>query len=80
MLFWKHEGAWGLRAMERRHVAALWRVGLPTALQFALEVGAFALLAAMLASLSEIDMAAHQIAIQVVQFSFLPAWAVAEAA
>jgi MATE family multidrug resistance protein len=80
VLLWAHEGAWGFRALERRHLRALWKVGLPTALQFALEVGAFALLAGMLASLSELDMAAHQIALQVVQFSFLPAFAVAEAA
>lgn len=69
-----------LRGMTRHHLAALWRVGLPTAVQFTLEVGAFAMLAAMVAALSETEMAAHQIALQVVHFSFLPAFAVAEAA
>ena len=62
------------------HVRELWRIGLPTALQFMLEIGSFTLLASMISSLSETQMAAHQIALQVCQFSFLPAWAVAEAA
>ncbi len=62
-----------------RHLKALLRIGLPTAIQFALEVGAFAMLATMVSSMSETEMAAHQIAIQVIQFSFLPAFAVGEA-
>jgi MATE family multidrug resistance protein len=62
------------------HVRELWRIGLPTALQFMLEIGSFTLLASMISSLSETQMAAHQIALQICQFSFLPAWAVAEAA
>jgi MATE family multidrug resistance protein len=69
-----------VRSTTARHLRVLWRVGLPTAIQFTLEVGSFALLAAMIASYSEVEMAAHQIALQVVHFSFLPAFAVAEAA
>jgi MATE family multidrug resistance protein len=72
------EGA--VRSCTRRHMAALWRVGVPTGVQFMLEVGSFALLTALVSSLSEVQMAAHQIAIQVIHFSFLPAFAVAEAA
>jgi MATE family multidrug resistance protein len=68
-----------VRGWTARHLRALWRVGLPTAIQFTLEVGSFAMLAAMVAAMGEIDMAAHQIAIQVIHFSFLPAYAVAEA-
>jgi MATE family multidrug resistance protein len=63
-----------------RHLRALWRVGLPTALQFMLEVGSFSLLATMVAAMSEQQMAAHQITVQVIHFSFLPAFAVSEAA
>jgi MATE family multidrug resistance protein len=70
---------WGLDAVERRHLRELWRVGLPTGIQFSLEVGAFACLAAMVSAMSEVQMAAHQIALQVIHFSFLPAFAVAEA-
>lgn len=71
---------WRIRATTMKHVKALWRIGVPTAIQFTLEVGSFALLAALIASLSETEMAAHQIALQVIHFSFLPAFAVAEAA
>jgi multidrug resistance protein, MATE family len=54
-------------------------VGLPTGLQFVLEVGAFATLTLIISLWSEVDMASHQIAIQVLHLSFLPALAVAEA-
>ncbi len=70
----------GLRALRRNDLAALFRVGLPTGIQFVLEVGAFAMLSLMISLFSEVDMASHQIAIQVIHFSFLPAFAVAEAA
>jgi MATE family multidrug resistance protein len=69
-----------VRSMLRRHLSELWKIGLPTGLQFALEVGAFAMLAGMIAAMSEVEMAAHQIALQITHFSFLPAFAVAEAA
>ncbi|MCC7541784.1 MAG: MATE family efflux transporter [Deltaproteobacteria bacterium] len=62
------------------HVWSVARVGMPTGLQFLLEVGSFTLLAAMISRLSEVEMAAHQIALNVIHFSFLPAFAVAEAA
>jgi MATE family multidrug resistance protein len=55
-------------------------VGTPLGLQFLLEVGSFAVLASMIAAMSDVQMAAHQIAIQVIHFSFLPAYAVGEAA
>lgn len=73
-------GALGLFAFGRRHLGELFRVGLPTGLQFTLEIGAFAMLAALLARMPEREMAAHQIALQVIHFSFLPAFAVGEAA
>ncbi|HEY2747549.1 MAG TPA: MATE family efflux transporter [Polyangia bacterium] len=71
---------WRAAGATRVHFVELWRIGLPTALQFMLEVGSFVLLAALISSLSETQMAAHQIALQVCQFSFLPAYAVSEAA
>jgi MATE family multidrug resistance protein len=71
---------WRARGATKRHLVELWRIGLPTAVQFMLEFGSFVLLAAMISSLSETQMAAHQIALQVCQFSFLPAYAVSEAA
>jgi MATE family multidrug resistance protein len=71
---------WRARGATWEHARQLWAIGVPTALQFMLEVGSFLLLVWLLSSLSEVQMAAHQIALQVCQFSFLPAWAVAEAA
>ena len=71
---------WRGSAPTRAHFIALLRVGLPTALQLGLEVGAFAILTAFISSLSETQMAAHQIALQACQFSFLPAFAIAEGA
>jgi multidrug resistance protein, MATE family len=76
----QHLSGWGVGLTRRRHVKDLFLIGLPTGLQFTLEVGAFAVLAGMVAALSEVQMASHQIAIQVIHFSFLPAFAVAEAA
>jgi len=64
----------------RRHFAEIWRLGHVTGLQFLLEVGSFFLLAVLLAALDEVEMAAHQIAIQVIHFTFLPIVAVGEAA
>jgi MATE family multidrug resistance protein len=78
---WGQRGVgWGLRSWRRRHLASLWRVGLPTGLQFMLEVGSFVLLAVMISAMSEVEMASHQIALHVIHVSFLPAFAVAEAA
>ena len=70
----------GLSRPGARHFQALWRIGAPTGVQFVLEIGSFALLSLFISLLSMGEMAAHQITIQVVHFSFLPAWAVGEAA
>lgn len=56
------------------------RVGLATGLQFAVEMGAFALLTILVAAMSETQMAAHQVALCVIHFAFLPVIAVGEAA
>jgi MATE family multidrug resistance protein len=63
----------------REHLRAVWRVGMPNGLQFLIEVGAFTLLTLLIAAMSEADMAAHQIALQAIHFSFLPALALGEA-
>lgn len=61
-------------------VSELVRVGVPLGLQFVLEFGAFAVLVALLARAGKEQLAAHQIAMQLVHFSFLPALAMGEAA
>jgi MATE family multidrug resistance protein len=71
---------WGLRALSRSYLRGLWRLGVPLGIQFTLEVGSFALLSLLISAMADVQMAAHQIALQVIHFSFLPAFAVAEAA
>jgi MATE family multidrug resistance protein len=70
----------GLRRTGRAELRALWRIGTPSGVQFVLEIGSFAILSLLISLLSEAEMAAHQIALQVIHFSFLPVWAVGEAA
>ena len=59
---------------------AVWAQGVPNGLQFIMEVGAFLILTAIVARMSSADAAAHQIVLQLVNVSFLPAHALAEAA
>lgn len=70
---------WGIRSMTLSHLRELWRIGLPTGIQFTLEVGSFVALASLISAMGEEEMAAHQIALQIIHVSFLPAMAVAEA-
>ena len=70
----------GLVRPTRADLAELLDVGVPTGVQFLLEVGSFSILTAILSSLDEREMAAHQIALQVAHFTFLPLVAVSEAA
>lgn len=67
-------------AVRRRHLLETWHLGWPLGVQYLLEVGAFATLVVLLARISEVDLAAHQIVLQFVHASFLPALAVGEAA
>jgi MATE family multidrug resistance protein len=77
----QHEiGGWSLAGVRPSHARALLRVGVPSGFQLTLEVGAFALLSLLVSRFSEADMAAHQIALQGIHFSFLPALALGEAA
>ena len=67
----------------RRSVAwmgRLIRIGAPTGLQFLIELGSFATLTFMISAFADVEMAAHQIALQVIHFGFLPTVALGEAA
>lgn len=59
---------------------AVLRMGIFTGLQWLVEIGSLAMLSAVLAGVSDGDIAAHQVALQVTAFSFLPALSLAEAA
>jgi MATE family multidrug resistance protein len=69
-----------LRLVRRRHLRALWCIGLPAGLQFLVEVGAFVVLTSLVAAMSAVQVAAHQVALQIMQFAILPAFGFAEAA
>jgi multidrug resistance protein, MATE family len=77
--------AWPMRARLRRLswrpelARAVWRQGAPTGLQFVMEIGSFVLLTGIIARMSAVDGAAHQIVLQLSHLSFLPAHAIAEA-
>jgi MATE family multidrug resistance protein len=77
--------AWPMRArlarLRWRGAAArvVWAQGAPTGLQFTMEVGAFLILTVTVAGMSSADGAAHQLVLQIVNVSFLPAHAIAEA-
>jgi MATE family multidrug resistance protein len=59
---------------------AVWAQGVPNGLQFIMEVGAFLILTVLVARMSAVDAAAHQLVLHLVNVSFLPAHALAEAA
>ncbi|HEY3806039.1 MAG TPA: MATE family efflux transporter [Kofleriaceae bacterium] len=71
-----------LAAMQwsRRALRDVWAQGLPNGLQFVMEVGVFLILTVLVARMSAIDAAAHQMVLQLVNVSFLPAHSLAEAA
>jgi MATE family multidrug resistance protein len=64
----------------RRALADTWAQGAPNGVQFIMEVGAFLILTLLVAGMSALDGAAHQLVLQLVNVSFLPAHALAEAA
>lgn len=59
---------------------AVWAQGVPNGLQFVMEVGSFLILTVLVARMSAIDGAAHQLVLHLINVSFLPAHALAEAA
>ena len=64
----------------RRALRDVWAQGLPNGLQFVMEVGVFLILTVLVAGMSAIDAAAHQMVLHLINVSFLPAHSLAEAA
>lgn len=79
VLYAQSRVGFAVRGTRLRHVIELVEVGVPTGIQFLLEMGSFSLLTVIVSTLGEVQMAAHHIAIQVIHFSFLPTVALAEA-
>jgi MATE family multidrug resistance protein len=80
MLAWPMRAA--LRGMVWRRAAVrdVWAQGVPNGTQFIMEVGSFLILTLLVAAMSATDGAAHQMVLHLVNVSFLPAHALAEAA
>src|SRR5262245_6705688 len=78
--------AWPLRSelaklrWSRSALREVWAQGMPNGVQFIMEVGSFLILTVLVARMSAIDAAAHQMVLHLVNVSFLPAHALAEAA
>ena len=62
------------------HLRSIVSIGTPSGFQFTLEMGSFTLLAVMIARLGDVEMAAHQIALQIIHVAFLPVVSLGEGA
>lgn len=80
MLAIQHKQGLGLRAARLKHVLAVLRIGLPTGTELLLGVAAFSALVLLIARKGEVDLAAHQVALQILHFAFMPAVSIGEAA
>jgi MATE family multidrug resistance protein len=70
----------GLAGARLSHVLEVFRLGLPIGSEFLLGVAAFSALVLLIARMGEADLAAHQVAIQILHFAFMPAVSIGEAA
>lgn len=70
----------GLRSFGRSELASVWRLGAPGGVERLLDVGAFLALVGILGRMPRDELAAHQVALQLSHFAFLPLSAIADAA
>jgi MATE family multidrug resistance protein len=80
MLAWPSRHELARVVLRVKAVRDVWAQGVPNGLQFVMEVGAFLILTVMVARMSAVDGAAHQMVLHLINVSFLPAHALAEAA
>ncbi len=80
MLAIQAKAGFGLRRARFSHVLAVFRIGVPTGSEFLLGVAAFSALVLLIARMGETDLAAHQVALQILHFAFMPAVSIGEAA
>jgi MATE family multidrug resistance protein len=80
MLAIQAKPGFGLRGVRLRHVRDVFRLGVPTGCEFLLGVAAFSALVLLIARMSESDLAAHQVSLQVLHFAFMPTVSIGEAA
>jgi MATE family multidrug resistance protein len=81
LLFWSlRRSSVGLGQLRLGPCRDVVRVGWPLGIEFFLDVSAFSALAGVIARMGEVELASHQIALQLSHFAFLPAIAISEAA
>jgi len=80
LVFVQRSDGLGLGAWSRRDVGELLRTGLTLGLERLFNVASFTVLVTVVARISDVDLAAHQVAHQVNLFAILPMMAIAEAA
>ena len=80
MLAWPMRGQLAKLRWTRIAAGEVWAQGVPNGLQFIMEVGSFLILTVLVARMSAVDAAAHQMVLHLMNVSFLPAHALAEAA
>jgi len=66
--------------LRRDLLARIWRTGLPMGTSQVLDVASFVLFSAMLAHVGDAQLAAHVIVVRILMVSFLPGYAIGEAA
>ncbi len=80
MLAIQAKSGFGLGRARLTHVLSVFRIGVPTGSEFLLGVAAFSALVLLIARMGETDLAAHQVALQILHFAFMPAVSIGEAA
>lgn len=70
----------GARRLRRDEIATAMKVGVPVSLQMTAEVGVFAFVGILAARLGTIDLATHQVVIQLAAFTYTVAFGIAMAA
>ena len=68
----RHSGLWkASRRLELQRIRQLLRLGMPAALQLLLEIGAFATATFLIGKLGAVQLAGHQIALNVASFTYM---------
>lgn len=84
ILYHDHRAKAGLRSAPRRpHVGRLHRLiglGFPAAMQFTFEIGVFAVATALIAKIGAVPLAGHQVALNVVSFTYMVPLGISSAA
>jgi MATE family multidrug resistance protein len=75
----QRDEGFGLSVWRRSDVVQLCRLGIPMGVERLLDAGAFAAMVALFAKMGDVELAAHQIALQVLHFCFLPGVAIGDA-